>query len=99
MQVLELFDGKFPLSDIRGSWARVASKWAISCSSRHYAGRSFQVLRGLCVQLSWSVISDILSRLAESIGDNNEDVQVFILKHFSFMKNDCKNVTALVYKV
>ena len=41
------------------------------------------------MQLSWSVISDILSRLAESIGDNNEDVQVFILKHFSFMKNDC----------
>lgn len=76
VQVLDLFDSKFQGSDICGSWARVASKWAISCSSRHYAGRSFQVLRALSVQLSWSVLSDILSRLAESIGDNNEDVQV-----------------------
>ena len=74
--VLKIFDSKFPENDIRGSWARVASKWAISCSSRHYAGRSFQVLRALTVQLSWLILSDILSRLAESIGDNNEDVQV-----------------------
>lgn len=78
VQVLDVFDSKFQGKDIKGSWARVASKWAISCSSRHYAGRSFQVLRGLAVQLSWSVLSDILFRLAESIGDNNEDVQVRI---------------------
>ena len=76
VKVLDLFDSKFQGSDIRGCWARVASKWAISCSSRHYAGRSFQVLRGLAVEFSWTVLSDILSRLAESIGDNNEDVQV-----------------------
>jgi hypothetical protein len=76
LPVLDIFDSKFKGKDIRGSWATVASKWAISCSSRHYAGRSFQVLRALAVRLSWSVLSDILSRLAESIGDNNEDVQV-----------------------
>lgn len=78
VQVLEIFESKFKTSGIRSSWAKVASKWAISCSSRHYAGRSFQVLRGLTVQLSWPVVSDILYRLAESIGDNNEDVQVNI---------------------
>ena len=34
------------------------------------------MFRALKVPLSWSMLSDVLSRLVESVGDGSEDVQV-----------------------
>ncbi|KTG43896.1 hypothetical protein cypCar_00020228 [Cyprinus carpio] len=43
--------------------SEVALQTALSCSSRHYAGRSFQIFRALKQPLTASTLSDVLSRL------------------------------------
>lgn len=57
--------------------SEVALQTALSCSSRHYAGRSFQIFRALKQPLSATTLSDVLSRLVETVGDPGEDAQVF----------------------
>lgn len=74
--VVQIFQASDSGSKVQEAMAKVALQWATSCSSRHYAGRSFQVFRALKVPLSWSMLSDVLSRLVESVGDGSEDVQV-----------------------
>ncbi|XP_062513570.1 protein furry homolog-like isoform X2 [Corticium candelabrum] len=69
-----------PGSDVRRRWAKVALQWATSCSSRHYAGRSFQICRALRLPLSWSMLVDILSRLVDSVGDPSPDVQGYVME-------------------
>lgn len=54
----------------------VALQTALSCSSRHYAGRSFQIFRALKQPLTPALLSDILSRLVETVGDPGEEAQV-----------------------
>lgn len=56
--------------------SEVALQTALSCSSRHYAGRSFQIFRALKQPLSAHTLSDVLSRLVETVGDPGEDAQV-----------------------
>lgn len=73
---MSLFDDALPHALLPGRWGREALHWATSCSSRHYAGRSFQIFRSLKVPLSWPMLSDILQRLVESVADNSDDVQV-----------------------
>ena len=41
--VLRAFRESLPLAHIEQRWAQEALHLALSCSSRHYAGRSFQV--------------------------------------------------------
>ncbi|KAG8134911.1 hypothetical protein E2320_007986 [Naja naja] len=53
---------------------------ALSCSSRHYAGRSFQIFRALKQPLSANTLSDILSRLVETVGDAGEEAQGFVIE-------------------
>lgn len=74
--VVKIFQASDSGTQVQEKMAKVALQWATSCSSRHYAGRSFQVFRALKVPLSWSMLSDVLSRLVESVGDGSEDVQV-----------------------
>lgn len=74
--IVSLFDEALPRSALRGRWGREALHWATSCSSRHYAGRSFQIFRSLKVPLSWPMLSDILQRLVETVADSSEDFQV-----------------------
>lgn len=74
--VVQIFQASDPGTHVQAEMAKVALHWATSCSSRHYAGRSFQVFRALKVPFSWSMLSDVLSRLVESVGDGSEDVQV-----------------------
>lgn len=63
--------------------SEVALQTALSCSSRHYAGRSFQIFRALKQPLSANTLSDVLSRLVETVGDPGEDAQVrFLLPPF-----------------
>lgn len=51
-------------------------QWATGCSSHQYASHSFQVCRALSLPLGTVMFRDILSRLAESASDQNEDMQV-----------------------
>lgn len=74
--IVQLFDDALPDALLPGRWARESLHWATSCSSRHYAGRSFQIFRSLKIPLSWPMLSDILQRLVESVADNSDDVQV-----------------------
>ena len=74
--IVSLFDEALPRVALRGRWGREALHWATSCSSRHYAGRSFQIFRSLKVPLSWPMLSDILQRLVETVADSSEDFQV-----------------------
>lgn len=54
----------------------VALQTALCSSSRHYAGRSFQVFRALRQPISAHSVSDLLSRLVEVVGEHGEEVQV-----------------------
>uniref|UniRef100_A0A8C3EWH1 FRY like transcription coactivator n=1 Tax=Corvus moneduloides TaxID=1196302 RepID=A0A8C3EWH1_CORMO len=60
--------------------SEVALQTALSCSSRHYAGRSFQIFRALKQPLTPSTLSDVLSRLVETVGDAGEEAQGFVIE-------------------
>ncbi|XP_037530317.1 protein furry homolog-like [Nematolebias whitei] len=60
--------------------SEVALRTALSCSSRHYAGRSFQIFRALKQPLTLATLSDILSRLVETVGDPGEEAQGFVIE-------------------
>ncbi|KAG8136817.1 hypothetical protein E2320_005373 [Naja naja] len=55
--------------------SEIALQTALSSSSRHYAGRSFQIFRALKQPLSAHALSDLLSRLVEVIGEHGEEIQ------------------------
>ncbi|GFN79511.1 protein furry homolog isoform x3, partial [Plakobranchus ocellatus] len=67
-----------PLALVEQRWSQVALQLALSCSSRHYAGRSFQILRALQIRPSTSMLSDILSRLVETVAEQGEDMQGYV---------------------
>ncbi|XP_041113694.1 protein furry homolog-like isoform X7 [Polyodon spathula] len=60
--------------------SEVSLQTALSCSSRHYAGRSFQIFRALKQPLTASTLSDVLSRLVETVGDAGEEAQGFVIE-------------------
>jgi len=51
-------------------------QWATSCSSHQYASQSFQVCRALQLPLSTQMFRDVLTRLAESVSEDKEEMQV-----------------------
>uniref|UniRef100_A0A671PA30 Furry homolog a (Drosophila) n=1 Tax=Sinocyclocheilus anshuiensis TaxID=1608454 RepID=A0A671PA30_9TELE len=69
-------------SDIRleQQLSEVALQMALCSSSRHYAGRSFQVFRALRQPLSALAVSDLLSRLVEVVGEHGEEVQGYVME-------------------
>ncbi|XP_066506353.1 protein furry homolog isoform X3 [Hoplias malabaricus] len=58
----------------------VALQTALCSSSRHYAGRSFQIFRALRQPLSAHAISDLLSRLVEVVGEHGDEVQGYVME-------------------
>uniref|UniRef100_A0A7N6AEQ1 Furry homolog, like n=1 Tax=Anabas testudineus TaxID=64144 RepID=A0A7N6AEQ1_ANATE len=60
--------------------SEVALQTALSCCCRHYAGRSFQIFRALKQPLTPATLSDILSRLVETVGDPGEEAQGFVIE-------------------
>ncbi|XP_053364005.1 protein furry homolog isoform X3 [Clarias gariepinus] len=58
----------------------VALQTALCSSSRHYAGRSFQLFRALRQPLSALAVSDLLSRLVEVVGEHGEEVQGYVME-------------------
>ncbi|XP_030007760.1 protein furry homolog isoform X3 [Sphaeramia orbicularis] len=57
-----------------------ALQTALCSSSRHYAGRSFQVFRALRQPISAHAVSDLLSRLVEVVGEHGEEVQGYVME-------------------
>ncbi|KAM6933331.1 protein furry homolog [Xenentodon cancila] len=60
--------------------SEVALQTALCSSSRHYAGRSFQVFRALRQPISAHAVSDLLSRLVEVVGEHGEEVQGYVME-------------------
>ncbi|BFZ15206.1 hypothetical protein BsWGS_18245 [Bradybaena similaris] len=75
---VKCFKDLSPLALVEQRWSQVALQLALSCSSRHYAGRSFQILRALQIRPSTQMLSDILSRLVETVAEQGEDMQGYV---------------------
>ncbi|XP_024297758.2 protein furry homolog isoform X3 [Oncorhynchus tshawytscha] len=58
----------------------IALQMGLCSLSRHYAGRSFQVVRGLRQPLSAHAVFDLLSRLVEVVGEHGEEVQGYVME-------------------
>lgn len=77
--VARVFRQSLPHAAIGERWAQTALQLGLSCSSRHYAGRSLQVYRALRVPITGRMLSDILSRLVETVSEQGEDMQVCLI--------------------
>ncbi|XP_029647107.1 protein furry isoform X5 [Octopus sinensis] len=76
--VLKIFKDIHPLALIEQRWSQIALQLSLSCSSRHYAGRCLQILRALQICPSGQMLSDILSRLIETVSEEGEDMQGYV---------------------
>ncbi|RWS16502.1 protein furry-like protein [Dinothrombium tinctorium] len=76
--VIRVFKECFPRGHIEERWAEVAIQLALSCSSRHYAGRSLQVFRAIKMPINSRMLSDIVSRLVETVAEQGEDMQGYV---------------------
>ncbi|TNN54716.1 Protein furry [Liparis tanakae] len=56
----------------------VALQTALCSSSRHYAGRSFQIFRALKQPINNHAVSDLIARLVEVVGEHGDEVQVLL---------------------
>lgn len=75
---LRIFRDSLPQALISERWAQTALQLGLSCSSRHYAGRSLQLFRALRVPINSRMLSDILSRLVETVAEQGEDMQGYV---------------------
>lgn len=76
--IVKIFTESHPHSSIAERWAQTALQIGLSCSSRHYAGRCLQIFRALNVPISSRMLSDILSRLVETVAEQGEDMQGYV---------------------
>nr|XP_006005371.1 PREDICTED: protein furry homolog isoform X2 [Latimeria chalumnae] len=72
--------------------SEVALQTALSSSSRHYAGRSFQIFRALKQPLSAHALSDLLSRLVEVIGEHGDEVQGYVMEALLTLESAVDNL-------
>lgn len=83
--ILKVYADSYTQARIAERWAQTALQLGLSCSSRHYAGRSLQVFRALNVPINSRMLSDILSRLVETVAEQGEDMQVPTNIFFNFV--------------
>ncbi|CAH1110307.1 unnamed protein product [Psylliodes chrysocephalus] len=76
--ILKVFKESLPNAHVNERWAQTALQLGLSCSSRHYAGRSLQIFRALRVPITSRMLSDILSRLVETVAEQGEDMQGYV---------------------
>ena len=76
--VLKALKDSLPNGHIAERWAEIALQLALSCSSRHYAGRSLQIFRAIKMPINSRILSDILSRLVETVAEQGEDMQGYV---------------------
>ena len=61
--IVRVFEMSLPANaHLAERWSQLSLQLALSCSSRHYAGRSLQIFRALRVPITARMLSDILSR-------------------------------------
>ncbi|XP_036381260.1 protein furry homolog isoform X2 [Megalops cyprinoides] len=70
----------------------VALQTALCSSSRHYAGRSFQMFRALKQPLSAHAVSDLLSRLVEVVGEHGDEVQGYVMEVLLTLESVVENL-------
>lgn len=75
---LKIFSDSYTHSRVSERWAQTALQLGLSCSSRHYAGRSLQLFRALNIPITTRMLSDILSRLVETVAEQGEDMQGYV---------------------
>ena len=76
--IVILFRTSVPQAMIEERWMELALRITLSCSSRHYAGRSLQIIRALSLPLNFRWVIDILSRLVETVAEHNDDMQGYV---------------------
>lgn len=76
--IVKIFSESHPQSSVSERWAQTALQLGLSCSSRHYAGRCLQIFRALNVPINSRMLSDILSRLVETVAEQGEDMQGYV---------------------
>lgn len=76
--IVKIFSDSFSHARISERWAQTALQLGLSCSSRHYAGRCLQIFRALNVPINSRMLSDILSRLVETVAEQGEDMQGYV---------------------
>lgn len=76
--MVKVFSDSYPQARISERWAQIALQLGLCCSSRHYAGRSLQTFRALSVPINTRMLSDILSRLIETVAEQGEDMQGYV---------------------
>ncbi|KAL9906690.1 microtubule binding protein furry isoform 3-T3 [Glossina fuscipes fuscipes] len=76
--IVKVFSDSYPQARIAERWAQTALQLGLSCSSRHYAGRCLQIFRALNVPINSRMLSDILSRLVETVAEQGEDMQGYV---------------------
>ncbi|CAO1322409.1 unnamed protein product [Diamesa hyperborea] len=76
--IVKIFSDSYPHARISERWAQTALQLGLSCSSRHYAGRCLQIFRALNVPINSRMLSDILSRLVETVAEQGEDMQGYV---------------------
>ncbi|XP_017861895.1 PREDICTED: protein furry isoform X7 [Drosophila arizonae] len=76
--MVKVFADSYPQARIAERWAQTALQLGLSCSLRHYAGRCLQIFRALNVPINSRMLSDILSRLVETVAEQGEDMQGYV---------------------
>ncbi|XP_033646304.1 protein furry homolog-like isoform X1 [Asterias rubens] len=76
--VVRVFQGSVRGAHLEQRWSQLALSMALSCPSRHYAGRSFQIFRALSMPLTSRMLSEILSRLVETVAEQGEETQGYV---------------------
>ena len=76
--ILRIFYEYWPQALIGERWGQISLQLGLSCSSRHYAGRSMQIFRSLRTPITSRMLSDILSRLVETVSEQGEDMQGYV---------------------
>ncbi|XP_059216177.1 protein furry isoform X3 [Stomoxys calcitrans] len=76
--IVKVFSDSYLQARIAERWAQTALQLGLSCSSRHYAGRCLQIFRALNVPINSRMLSDILSRLVETVAEQGEDMQGYV---------------------
>ncbi|KAL8944905.1 MAG: hypothetical protein Q9211_000436 [Gyalolechia sp. 1 TL-2023] len=83
-ELIDLFALTHP--KLHEQWLKVTLAWATTCSVKHIACRSFQIFRCTLSSLDQPMLADILSRLSNTIADDELDIQTFSLEILTTLK-------------
>ncbi|KAL8834282.1 MAG: hypothetical protein Q9170_003827 [Blastenia crenularia] len=83
-ELIDLFALTYP--KLHEQWLKVTLAWATTCPVKHIACRSFQIFRCTLSSLDQPMLADILSRLSNTIADEEVDIQTFSLEILTTLK-------------